>query len=92
MNAFIWLRSKLYAFKCGDGSKNKLKGVSKSQSKNNKFEEYRNCLHGKKYQEECKKYILRSIIHEIHLQELKISSVIYIILKLNHGNNIIKEL
>ena len=90
MDEFICLRSKLYAFKCGDDSKNKLKGVSQSQSKINKFEDCRNCLDGEKYQEECKKFILRSIIHEIHLQELKISSVIYIILKLNHGNIIIK--
>ena len=28
---FVCLRSKMYAFKCGDDSKNKLKGVSKSQ-------------------------------------------------------------
>ena len=27
---FICLRSKMYAFKCGDDSKNKLKGVSRS--------------------------------------------------------------
>ena len=32
-------RSKMYAFKGGDVSKNKLKGVSRSQSKNIKFEE-----------------------------------------------------
>ena len=31
---FICLRSKMYAFKCGNDSKNKLKCVSKSQSKN----------------------------------------------------------
>ena len=30
----------MYAFKCGDDSKNKLKGVSKSFSKNVQFEEY----------------------------------------------------
>ena len=33
------LRSKMYSFKCGDDGKNKLKVVSKSQSKNIKFEE-----------------------------------------------------
>ena len=29
----------MYAFKCGDESKNKTKGISKSHSKNIKFEE-----------------------------------------------------
>ena len=38
MDEFICLRSKMYAFKCGDDSKNKLKGVSKSYSKNIRFE------------------------------------------------------
>ena len=65
----------MYAFKCGDHSKNKLKGVSKSQSKNFKFEEYKNCLDGKEYQGECKNFILRSINHEMHLQEIKKSTL-----------------
>ena len=43
IDKFVCLRSKMYAFKCGDDSKNKLKGISKSQSKNIKFEEYKNC-------------------------------------------------
>ena len=43
----------MYAFICGDDSKNQLKGVSESQSKNIKIEEKKNCLDGKKYQEEC---------------------------------------
>ena len=38
------------AFKCGSDIKNKLKGISKSQSKIIKFEEYYNCLFGGKYQ------------------------------------------
>ena len=46
IDEFICLRSKMYAFKCGNDSKNKLKGISKSQSKNNKFEEYKKCLDG----------------------------------------------
>ena len=37
IDEFVSLRSKTYAFKCGDLSKNKLKGFSKSQSKKNKF-------------------------------------------------------
>ena len=57
----------MYAFKCGDDSKKKLEGISKSQSKNTKFEEYKKCLDGEEYQEECNNYILRSINHEIHL-------------------------
>ena len=31
IDEFIALRSKMYAFKCGDDSKNKIKGISKSQ-------------------------------------------------------------
>ena len=77
----IWIdefncsRSEMYAFKCGDDSKNKLKGISKSHSKNIKFEEYKKCLYGEEYQEECNNYILRSINHEMHLQEKKKSTL-----------------
>ena len=39
IDEFVCLRSKMYAFKCGDDSKNKLKGISKSQSKHIKFQE-----------------------------------------------------
>ena len=39
IDEFVCLRSKMYAFKCGDDSKSKLKGISKSQSKKIKFEE-----------------------------------------------------
>ena len=53
---FVCLRSKMYAFDCGDDSKNKLKGISKSQSKNIKFEEYENCLDGKKIKKSVKLY------------------------------------
>ena len=42
IDEFTALRSKCYAFKCGDDSKNKLKGISKSYSKNIKFDEYKN--------------------------------------------------
>ena len=46
---FVCLRSKAYSFKCKDNKedKNKIKGISKSQSKHIKFEEYYNCLFGK---------------------------------------------
>ena len=39
IDEFVCLRSKMYAFKCGNDSKNNINGVSKSQSKNIKFEE-----------------------------------------------------
>ena len=68
IDEFVCLISKMYAFKCGDDSKNKLKGISKSQSKNNKFEEFYNCLFGGKYQQECDNYIIRSIKNEMYLQ------------------------
>ena len=75
IDEFIFLRSKCYAFKCGDDSKNKLKGISKSQSKNVKFEEYKRCLDGEEYQRECNNYIISSINHEMHLQEVKKSTL-----------------
>ena len=49
IDQFVCLRSKTYAFICGDNSKNKVKGISKSQSKNNNFDEYNKCLDGEKY-------------------------------------------
>ena len=52
INEFICLRSKMYAFKCGDDSKNKLKGISEFQSQNIKFEEYKKRLDGEDYQKE----------------------------------------
>ena len=50
IDEFNALRSKMYVYRCGDDNKNKVKGVSKSQSKNIKFEEYYNCLLGREYQ------------------------------------------
>ena len=75
IDEFICLRSKMYAFKCGNDSKNKLKGISKSQSKLIKFEEYYNCLLDGEYQRECNNYNIRSINHEIVLQEVKKSTL-----------------
>ena len=75
IDEFVCLRSKMYAFKCGDDCKNKLKGISKFQSKNIKFVEYKNCLDGEEYQRECNNYIIRSINHEMVLQELKKSTL-----------------
>ena len=75
IDEFICLRSKMYAFKCGDDSKNKLKGISKSQSKNIKFEEYKKCLDGEEYQKECDNFIIRSINHDLVLQKVKKSTL-----------------
>ena len=77
IDEFVCLRSKAYSFKCknNDENKNKIKGISKSQSKHIKFEEYYNCLFGKEYQRECNNYIIRSINHEMLLQEVKKSTL-----------------
>ena len=77
IDEFVCLRSKAYSFKCKDNKedKNKIKGISKSQSKHIKFEEYYNCLFGGKYQKECDNYIIRSINHERVLQEIKKSTL-----------------
>ena len=63
----------MYAFKCGNYSKNKLKGVSRSYSRNIKFEEYHNCLFGGEFQKD--KYILRSVNHEMYLQRVNKSTL-----------------
>ena len=75
---FVCLRSKMYSFKCGDDSKKKLKKIPNSQTKHIEFEEYKKCLDGKEYQKYCNIFILRSINHEMHLQELKKINIIYI--------------
>ena len=53
IDAFIALRSKMNAFKCGNDSKKKLKGVHKSQSKDFKFEEYKICSDGEENENVC---------------------------------------
>ena len=51
------------------------KGISKSQSKHIKFDEYKNCLFGGEYQKECDNYIIRSLNHEMILQKVKKSTL-----------------
>ena len=68
IDEFIALRSKCYAFKCGDDSKNELKCISKSQSKEIKFEEYYNCLFGGKSKQERDNYNNRALNHEMYFQ------------------------
>ena len=77
INRFVYLRSKAYSFKCKDNNKNKnkIKGISRSQSQHIKFEEYYNCLFGGEYRRECNNYIIRSINHEMILQEVKKSTL-----------------
>ena len=75
IDEFVCLRSKMYSFKCVDDSKNNIKGISISQSKHNNFEEDKNCLDGKEYERECDNYLLRSINHEMYLQEVKKSTL-----------------
>ena len=77
IDEFVCLRSKMYAFKCGNDSKNKLKGITKSQLKNIKFEEYKKCLDVEEYQQECDNYIIRSTNHEMVLQKVKKINIIY---------------
>ena len=77
IDEFVCLRSKAYSFKCKDNNekKNKIKGIFKSQSKHIKFEDYKKFLYGEKYQRECNNYILRSIHHDMYLQEVKKSTL-----------------
>ena len=77
IDEFVCLRSRAYSFKCknNDENKNKMKGVSKSQPKHIKFEEYYNCLFGGEYQKECDNYIIRSLNHEMYLQKVKKSTL-----------------
>ena len=55
IDEFVRLRSKMCSCKCGDDSKNKLKGFSKSQLKHIKCEDYKKCLDGREHQKECDK-------------------------------------
>ena len=56
----VCLRSNASSFKCknNDENKNKIKGISKSQSKHIKFEDHYNCLFGGEHQKECDNYII----------------------------------
>ena len=71
----VALRSKCYAFECGDDSKIKLKGISKSYSRNINFDEYKKCLDSEEYQHECDNFVLRSNNHEMYLQRVKKSTL-----------------
>ena len=90
IDEFIALRSKMYAFKCKDKEedKNKLKGISKSQSKNIKFEEYKICLDGEEFENECVNYILKSSNHNMYMQGIKKTALSIFDDKRNYLDNI----
>ena len=71
IDEFVALRSKAYSFKCNNNNTNKLKGISKSQSKGIKFDEYKNCLFGADYKKNCDNFLIRSINHEMYLQKVE---------------------
>ena len=60
----------MYALKCGEDSKIKLKGKLISQIKNIKFEERKKCLDGNNYPKECDNYLVRSLKHDMYLQKV----------------------
>ena len=83
IDEFVCLRSKIFPFKCKDiiESRTKIKGISRSQPNFYKFEEYKKCLDGEDYHSDCNNYILRSINHDMHLQEIKKSTLLLSIVK-----------
>ena len=91
IDEFICLRSKAYSFKCGNKSSNKLKGISKSQTKSFKFEEYYKCLFGGDYKKECDNYVIRSINHDMYLQKVTKNSLSAFDEKRCYKNNIESE-
>ena len=90
IDEFIALRSKSYAFKCKDDTedKNKLKGISKSQSKHIKFEEYKIRLDGEELENECINYILKSSNHDMYMQGIKKTTLSIFDDKRNYLDNI----
>ena len=73
IDEFICLRSKAYSFRCNDDNenKNKLKGISKTQTKFINFEEYKICLDEEENINECDNFISKSINHEMVLQRIR---------------------
>ena len=89
IDEFIALRIKMYAFKCKDKieDKNKLKGISKSQSKNIKFEEYKIYL-DEVLENECINYILKSSNHDMYMQGIKKTTLSIFDDKRNYLDNV----
>ena len=78
----------MYVFKCGDDSKTKTKRFSKLYSKNIIFEENKKCLDSKKNNEECDNFLLRSVNHDMYLQQIKKISLSFFDDKRNYLCNI----
>ena len=74
LDYFTCFRAKVYSFKCKIDieSKNQLRGISKSQSKQNKIEDYRKRLDGVDYPKECD---IPSNNHEMDLQKVQKSTL-----------------
>ena len=53
----------------------KVKGVSRSYSKNFRFQEFLNCLYGGEFLKECDNYFLRSVNYDMYLQRVKKSTL-----------------
>ena len=75
IDEFVYLRSKAYSFTCGSDINCKFEGLPKCQSKHIKFEENRKCLDSEENQKECDNSLIRSINHEMYLQEFKKSTL-----------------
>ena len=72
---FLALGRKMYAYICGDESKNKIKRISKSYGKNIKFDENRTCLDGENLVEESNNYDLKSKNQEMYVRKTKKSTL-----------------
>ena len=79
INEFIALtKRKLIRFKCNnnDEDKNKLKGITKTQTKNIKFEEYYTIVYlDLNYQKECDNFVIRALNHEMFMQKITKNSL-----------------
>ena len=65
----------MYAFKSGEVSKIKIKGISKKHLKDVKCGVFKKCLDGEKNIEECDNSIFRPVNQEMYLQKIKKSSL-----------------
>ena len=75
IDEFVCLRSKAYSFECGVKNENKLEGISNSQTKNIKFEEYYNCLFGGDYQKKCDNFKIKSKNYDMFHQKVTKNSL-----------------
>ena len=84
----------MYAFRCknkeNEEDKNKLESISKHQSKNIKFEEYKKCLDGEKFKNESVNYILKSSNHDMYMQGINKMTLSIFDDKRNYLDNIKK--